>query len=91
MQRYPSDIAFTPAVKEIQTAKGSRAGYAKVERGRAWKTRVTPDLADYLARLDMFYLGTANAGGQTGNVVAGNRIIRLKDWFVRGYVLKLDR
>ena len=63
MRQYPSDIAFTPAVKGIQTAKGSRASYAKVER-RGWQTRVTPDLTEFLAGLDMFYLGTANAEGQ---------------------------
>jgi uncharacterized protein len=63
MRQYPSDIAFTPAVKALQTAKGSRAGYAKVER-RGWRTRVTPDLAEFLAGLDMFYLGTASAEGQ---------------------------
>jgi predicted pyridoxine 5'-phosphate oxidase superfamily flavin-nucleotide-binding protein len=60
---YPSDIAFTPAVKSIQTRKGSRAAYAKVE-SRGWRTRVTPDLAEFLAELDMFYLGTASADGQ---------------------------
>jgi hypothetical protein len=32
MRQYPSDIAFTPAVKAVQTAKGSRDRYAKVER-----------------------------------------------------------
>ena len=53
MQRYPSDIAFTPAVKAVQNAKGSRAGYAKVEQ-RGWRTTVTPDLAEFLAGLDMF-------------------------------------
>jgi predicted pyridoxine 5'-phosphate oxidase superfamily flavin-nucleotide-binding protein len=63
MQQYPSDIAFTPAVKAVQAAKGSRAGYAKAER-RGWRTRVTPDLAEFLAGLDMFYLGTASAEGQ---------------------------
>ncbi|HEV3259769.1 MAG TPA: pyridoxamine 5'-phosphate oxidase family protein [Gemmataceae bacterium] len=63
MQEYPSDIAFTPAVKAVQTAKGSRASYAKVER-RGWRNRVTPDLTEFLAGLDMFYLGTASAEGQ---------------------------
>ena len=63
MREYPSDIAFTPAVKAVQTAKGSRASYAKVER-RGWRTRVTPDLTEFLAGLDMFYLGTASAEGQ---------------------------
>ena len=64
MRQYPSDIAFTPAVKGIQTAKGSRAGYATVERAGAGGHRVTPDLAEFLAGLDMFYLGTASAEGQ---------------------------
>ena len=63
MREYPSDIVFTPAVKAVQAAKGSRASYAKVER-RGWRTRVTPDLAEFVAGLDMFYLGTASAEGQ---------------------------
>lgn len=63
MRQYPSDIAFTPAVKQIQTAKGSRPSYRKVEQ-RGWKTEVTPDLAEFVAGLDMFYLGTASADGQ---------------------------
>jgi predicted pyridoxine 5'-phosphate oxidase superfamily flavin-nucleotide-binding protein len=63
MTTYPSDVAFTPAVKQIQSAKGSRTSYAKVEQ-RGWKTRVTPDLAEFLSGLDMFYLGTATATGQ---------------------------
>jgi predicted pyridoxine 5'-phosphate oxidase superfamily flavin-nucleotide-binding protein len=64
MRQFPSDVAFTPAVKSIQQSKGSRVSYAKVEQGRGWRTRVTPDLAEFLAGLDMFYLGTANAEGQ---------------------------
>lgn len=63
MRKYPSDIAFTPAVKAMQTEKGSRAGYANVER-RGWRTTVTADLADFLDALDTFYLGTATAEGQ---------------------------
>jgi predicted pyridoxine 5'-phosphate oxidase superfamily flavin-nucleotide-binding protein len=64
MRKVPSDIAFTPAVKAIQEQKGSRRAYAGMERRHGWKTSVTPDLADFLADLDMFYLGTANAAGQ---------------------------
>ena len=63
MRQYPSDIAFTPVVKAVQAAKGSRDSYAKAER-RGWRTRATPDLAEFLAGLDMFYLGTASAEGQ---------------------------
>jgi len=64
IREYASDIAFTPAVKVIQTQKGSRSGYSHMERGEGWQTSVTPDLAEYLATLDMFYLGTTNADGQ---------------------------
>ena len=63
-REYASDIAFTPAVKVIQNRKGSRSSYSRMERSEGWQTTITPDLADYLADLDMFYLGTANAEGQ---------------------------
>lgn len=64
MTRYSSDIAFTPVVKAIQSSKGSRQSYAKMEARGSWQTAVTPDLEVFLAELDMFYLGTANAQGQ---------------------------
>lgn len=64
MRHFSSDIAFTPAVKAIQTSKGSRSGYARMEAGGSWETTVTPELEAFLADLDMFYLGTANAEGQ---------------------------
>ena len=63
-REYLSDIAFTPAVKAIQIQKGSRSSYARMERGEGWQTTVTPELAEFLADLDMFYLGTANTEGQ---------------------------
>jgi predicted pyridoxine 5'-phosphate oxidase superfamily flavin-nucleotide-binding protein len=64
MREYPSDVAFTPAVKVIQSQKGSRSSYAALEQRGGWQTVVTPDLESFLADLDMFYLGTANAEGQ---------------------------
>ncbi len=64
MRHYSSDIAFTPTVKAIQTKYGSRSAYSKLEAGRGWQTKVTPELESFLADLDMFYLGTANAEGQ---------------------------
>jgi hypothetical protein len=35
-----------------------------MEQGRGWQTTVTEELTTFLAQLDMFYLGTANAAGQ---------------------------
>ena len=64
MRQFSSDIAFTPAVKGIQTVKGSRSSYARMEAGGSWETEVTPELEAFFADLDMFYLGTANADGQ---------------------------
>jgi predicted pyridoxine 5'-phosphate oxidase superfamily flavin-nucleotide-binding protein len=64
MRSITSDVAFTPAVKEIQEKKGSRSAYARMERGPGWQTTITADLAEFLAGLDMFYLGTANSQGQ---------------------------
>lgn len=63
-RQYSSDIAFTSAVKDIQSQKGSRSNYARMEEGGSWETTVTPELETFLADLDMFYLGTANADGQ---------------------------
>jgi uncharacterized protein len=64
MRQFSSDIAFTDAVKAIQERKGSRTSYARMESGGSWETTVTPELAAFLAEMDMFYLGTANAEGQ---------------------------
>jgi predicted pyridoxine 5'-phosphate oxidase superfamily flavin-nucleotide-binding protein len=63
-RQHPSDVAFTPAVKSIQEQKGSRSSYSRMERGEGWQTTVTDEFAAYVADLDMFYLGTANAVGQ---------------------------
>jgi len=35
-----------------------------MERSDGWQTTITPDLTEFLAELDMFYLGTTNAEGQ---------------------------
>jgi len=64
MRLFSSDVAFTPTVKAIQERKGSRLSYARMESGGSWETTVTPELESFLAELDMFYLGTANAEGQ---------------------------
>jgi predicted pyridoxine 5'-phosphate oxidase superfamily flavin-nucleotide-binding protein len=59
-----SDVAFTPAVKAVQTRRGSRAAYAKAEARGGFRTAVTPDLAQFLAGARSFYLATASAEGQ---------------------------
>jgi len=60
---YPSDVAFTPAVKAVQTRKGSRDAYARVEQN-GWRTEIDETLIAFLASQDSMFLATANADGQ---------------------------
>jgi uncharacterized protein len=59
-----SDIAFTPTVKAIQEARGSRANYQRMEQRGGFRTRITPELVSFLAQVDTAYLATANRNGQ---------------------------
>jgi predicted pyridoxine 5'-phosphate oxidase superfamily flavin-nucleotide-binding protein len=59
-----SNVAFSPAVKAIQAARGSREGYARMERRGGWRTEITPDLAGFIAATRSFYLASASAEGQ---------------------------
>ena len=61
---YSSDVAFTPAVKAIQTAKGSRQAYAHVEARGGWRTEIDEHLAAFLADANSMYFATASADGQ---------------------------
>lgn len=64
MNHPTSDIAFTPTVKAIQAARGSRESYAKIEARGGFRTEVSADLADFLTHVDTAYLATVNAAGQ---------------------------
>lgn len=59
-QSHVSDVAFTPAVKAQQKARGSRDFY----EGRDWNDRLTPDIVAFIAERDSFFLATASASGQ---------------------------
>jgi uncharacterized protein len=61
---YSSDVAFTPAVKAVQTRKGSREAYARVEASGGWHTEIDENLAAFLAETNSFYFATASADGQ---------------------------
>lgn len=61
---FVSDVAFTPAVKQVQERLSSRGGYEHMARSRDWSDTVTPDLAAFIAERDSFYLGTASADCQ---------------------------
>jgi uncharacterized protein len=64
MSAPASDIAFTPAVKAIQTRRGSREAYARREASGGFRTAITPDLAAFLAGIDTAFLATASRDGQ---------------------------
>ncbi len=64
MKQPISDIAFTPSVKAIQERMGSRKQYERMEDRGGWEDTITPDLADFIAERDSFYLSTATADGQ---------------------------
>ena len=64
VQTYSSDVAFTPAVKAVQTRKGSRDGYARVEENGGWRTEIDENLAGFLSQTNSFFLSTASADGQ---------------------------
>jgi hypothetical protein len=61
---YSSDVAFTPAVKAIQTRKGSRKAYADVEERGGWRSKIDENLAAFLAEANSLYFATASADGQ---------------------------
>ena len=62
---YASDVAFTPAVKRIQTERGSRAAYARMETMRGgFASELTADVIAFIADRKSAYLATANAQGQ---------------------------
>ena len=61
---FASDIAFTPTVKAIQSRKGSRRSYARMEENGSWETRIPDDLKAFIETQTSVFLGTVNAAGQ---------------------------
>src|SRR2546429_8551252 len=61
---HSSDVAFTPAVKAIETGRGARGAYANVEARGGWRSEIDENPAASLAETNSFYLATASADGQ---------------------------
>jgi uncharacterized protein len=61
---YSSDVAFTPSVKAVQSRKGSRHAYERVEARGSWQTRITPELQTFIEAQKSVFLATANREGQ---------------------------
>ena len=61
---YPSDIVFTPTVKALQQARGSRHAYARMEQGHGWQTGIDDDLREFIEAQTTLFMATANLEGQ---------------------------
>lgn len=59
-----SDIAFTDSVKTVQTRKGSRNAFVRMENHGGWETTITPMVADFIAAQTSVFFATASAAGQ---------------------------
>lgn len=65
MSRVPSsDVAFTDAVKALQSAHGSRAGYARMEQRGGFATVLTEDVIELIGAQTSVFLATSNAAMQ---------------------------
>jgi uncharacterized protein len=61
---YASDVAFTQTVKAIQSRKGSRSAYARMEQGGSWEQSITAELKTEIEAQTSVFLATANSEGQ---------------------------
>ena len=60
---HPSDVVFTPSVKALQQARGSRHAYARMEQGRGFQTGTTDDVRGFIEAQTTLFLATANLEG----------------------------
>ena len=58
-----ADIAFTPAVQELQKQHGSRAQYARMQAGGDSEEALGPHETGFLAQADSFYVATVSETG----------------------------
>ncbi|MDZ4307214.1 pyridoxamine 5'-phosphate oxidase family protein [Allopontixanthobacter sp.] len=58
------EIVFTRTIRDLQVRNGSRDSYAKMEARGGWSDVISPQLAQFIAQQNSFYLATANASGQ---------------------------
>jgi uncharacterized protein len=64
VRKSASDIAFSEAVKRVQSERGSRDAYARVESTGGFPTEVDDALRAFLADIDTAFLATASKDGQ---------------------------
>ena len=64
LHTFTSDVAFTPTVKAIQSRKGSRHAYARMEQGGSWASAITPEIKAFIEGAISMYMATASSTGQ---------------------------
>lgn len=64
MKQSISDVAFTSSVKAIQTRRGFRKQYERIEQRGRWQDGINEDRANFIAERDSFYFATASADGR---------------------------
>ena len=60
MSRAYADIAFTPAVRALQTRAGSRTAYARLDRNEDRRDQLGATEAEFIAARDGFYQATVS-------------------------------
>lgn len=58
-----AELAFTDAVRDIQSNEGSRRSYARMDEGSDYNNVLGPNEAQFIAARDSFYMATV---GETG-------------------------
>ena len=63
MVRRFGEIAFTPSVQAAQSERGSRKTYERYIASGSASDTITPEVEEFIAQLDGFYLGTVSSNG----------------------------
>ena len=58
-----AEIAFTPTVRAIQSAEGSRASYARRDEGEDYNQLLTERESGFIAARDSFYMASVSETG----------------------------
>ncbi|MDB5999185.1 MAG: pyridoxamine 5-phosphate oxidase [Rhizobacter sp.] len=63
MSRAFADLAFTPAVRAVQTRMGSRGAYARLDQDEDRHEALTPFETEFIEARDGFYMATVSETG----------------------------
>jgi len=58
-----AEIAFTPTVREMQTKRGSRKGYARLDQGDDYNFKLSEREAEFISARDSFYMASVSETG----------------------------